>query len=52
MQFIDISDGSTFTSSSANVAVPPATTCFKIAYAGLYWGALIKTGIVEQTLEM
>ncbi|MFV8357101.1 T9SS type B sorting domain-containing protein [Flavobacterium sp. XS1P32] len=43
MQFIDIdSDASTFSSSSATLAVPPATTCFRIAYAGLYWGALIK----------
>jgi hypothetical protein len=45
MQFIDIdTDVTTFSSSSANLAVPPATTCFRIAYAGLYWGALIKTG--------
>ncbi len=45
MQLIDIDgDPTTFSSSSANLAVPPATTCFRIAYAGLYWGALIKTG--------
>ncbi|MFV8333189.1 T9SS type B sorting domain-containing protein [Flavobacterium sp. GSP14] len=43
MQFIDIdTDTNTFSSSSATLAVPPATTCFRIAYAGLYWGALIK----------
>ncbi|MFV8351881.1 T9SS type B sorting domain-containing protein [Flavobacterium sp. XS2P14] len=43
MQFIDIdTDLNTFSSSSATLAVPPATTCFRIAYAGLYWGALIK----------
>jgi hypothetical protein len=38
MQFIDIdTDTNTFSSSSATLAVPPATTCFRIAYAGLYW---------------
>ena len=43
MRFIDIdADPSTFSSSSADLAMPPATTCFRIAYAGLYWGALIK----------
>ncbi|OCB71456.1 gliding motility-associated C-terminal domain-containing protein [Flavobacterium glycines] len=45
MQYIDIdSDASTFNSSSADLAVPNTVDCFKIAYAGLYWGALIKTG--------
>jgi hypothetical protein len=34
MQFIDIdTDTNTFSSSSATI-VPPATTCFRIAYAG------------------
>lgn len=43
MQFIDIDgDASTFSSSSANLVVPPTVPCFRIAYAGLYWGALIK----------
>ncbi|MES2240765.1 MAG: T9SS type B sorting domain-containing protein [Bacteroidota bacterium] len=45
MKYIDIdTDASTFSSSSANLAVPSSVSCFKIAYAGLYWGALIKTG--------
>ncbi len=45
MQYIDIdSDPTTFSSSSANLAVPNTVSCFRIAYAGLYWGALIKTG--------
>ncbi|MEO5789038.1 MAG: adhesin, partial [Gelidibacter sp.] len=50
MQYIDIdSDGSTFSSSSADVQVPPykngsATTCYRVAYAGLYWGATLQSG--------
>ncbi len=45
MQYIDIDgDSSTFNSSSADLAVPNTVDCFRIAYAGLYWGALIKTG--------
>ena len=45
MQYIDIdNDPLTFNSSSADLTVPSSVECFKIAYAGLYWGALIKTG--------
>lgn len=50
MQYIDIdSDGSTFSSSSADIQVPPqrdgsATTCYRVAYAGLYWGATLQSG--------
>ncbi|TDE46609.1 T9SS type B sorting domain-containing protein [Flavobacterium rhamnosiphilum] len=34
-------DPSTFNSSSADLAIPNSS-CFKIRYAGLYWGAVIK----------
>lgn len=52
MKYIDIDgDAATFSSSSANLKVPPATTCFRIAYAGLYWGALIKTGDSRTDIE-
>jgi hypothetical protein len=44
MQYIDIDgDGSTFSSSSANLTIPNSG-CFKIAYAGLYWGAILQSG--------
>lgn len=36
------SDASTFNSSSADLAVPSTSGCYKIKYAGLYWGAVIK----------
>ncbi|WP_225036486.1 T9SS type B sorting domain-containing protein [Winogradskyella sp. SM1960] len=40
MQYIDIdSDGSTFSSSSADLTIPNPN-CYKIIYAGLYWGAV------------
>ncbi len=43
MQYIDIdSDAATFSSSSANLKMPATTSCFKIAYAGLYWGAILQ----------
>lgn len=43
MQYIDIdSDATTFSSSSANLKMPATTSCFKIAYAGLYWGAILQ----------
>jgi gliding motility-associated-like protein len=52
MQYIDIdSDASTFSSSSANLSVPSTVSCFKIAFAGLYWGALIKTGDSRTDIE-
>nr|WP_321222842.1 T9SS type B sorting domain-containing protein [uncultured Psychroserpens sp.] len=40
MQYIDIdSDGSTFSSSSADLDIPNPN-CYRIIYAGLYWGAV------------
>lgn len=50
MQYIDIDgDSSTFSSSSADLSVPPqkdgsATTCYRVAYAALYWGAMLQSG--------
>lgn len=50
MQYIDIDgDASTFSSSSADLSVPPqkdgsATTCYRVAYAALYWGAMLQNG--------
>ncbi|REG86235.1 T9SS type B sorting domain-containing protein [Winogradskyella sediminis] len=40
MTYIDIdSDGSTFSSSSADLTIPNPN-CYRIIYAGLYWGAV------------
>ncbi|SDB41714.1 gliding motility-associated C-terminal domain-containing protein [Flavobacteriaceae bacterium MAR_2010_188] len=50
MQYIDIDgDASTFSSSSANLLLQPQedgspTTCYRVAYAGLYWGAVLQSG--------
>lgn len=49
MKYVDIDgDASTFSSSSAVLTVPnsnaPAAACYKIAYAALYWSAIIKNG--------
>ena len=50
MQYIDIdSDASTFSSSSADLLMPDhadgsATTCYRVAYAALYWGAMLQNG--------
>ena len=50
MQYIDIdSDASTFSSSSANLLLSnhedgSATTCYRVAYAGLYWAAMLQSG--------
>ncbi|RSK38526.1 T9SS type B sorting domain-containing protein [Mangrovimonas spongiae] len=50
MQYIDIdSDASTFSSSSADLVLSPhedgsATTCYRVAYAALYWGAFLQDG--------
>lgn len=50
MQYIDIDgDGSTFCSSSADLILQPqedgsATTCYRVAYAALYWGAVLQSG--------
>ncbi|KFC60064.1 T9SS type B sorting domain-containing protein [Flavobacterium gilvum] len=49
MQYIDIDgDASTFSSSSADLVVPnqkngSPTTCYRITYAALYWGAMLKS---------
>ena len=50
MQYIDIdSDASTFSSSSADVVFQPhedgtPTECYAVAYAALYWGAMLQSG--------
>jgi gliding motility-associated-like protein len=50
MQYIDIDgDASTFSSSSADLLLSPhedgsATTCYRVAYAALYWGAILQSG--------
>ncbi|MFH6771670.1 beta strand repeat-containing protein, partial [Gaetbulibacter aestuarii] len=50
MQYIDIdSDASTFSSSSADIELPlepdgSITDCYRVAYAGLYWGAILQDG--------
>lgn len=50
MKYIDIDgDGSTFSSSSADLLVPKLkdgspTTCYRVSYAALYWGAMLQTG--------
>ncbi|TGD58628.1 T9SS type B sorting domain-containing protein [Flavobacterium humi] len=47
MEYIDIdSDPSTFSSSSANLVSPRpgGDNCYKIVYAGLYWGAILQSG--------
>ncbi|MBE0392147.1 T9SS type B sorting domain-containing protein [Flavobacterium sp. PL002] len=44
MNYIDIdSDGATFSSSSAKLTIPKPA-CYKIKYAGLYWGAILQSG--------
>ncbi|AUP81346.1 T9SS type B sorting domain-containing protein [Flavivirga eckloniae] len=41
MRYIDIdSDGSTFSSSSANLQINSPANCYQIVYAGLYWSAV------------
>ncbi|OUR91876.1 chromophore lyase [Flavobacteriales bacterium 34_180_T64] len=50
MQYIDIdSEASTFSSSSANLVLQPhedgtPTDCYAVAYAALYWGAVLQSG--------
>ncbi|MEY2869016.1 MAG: hypothetical protein RIR01_1496, partial [Bacteroidota bacterium] len=52
MKYIDIdSDASTFSSSSANLKLPSTTSCFKIAYAGLYWGAILQVPEVRTNIN-
>lgn len=49
MQYVDVdSDNSTFSSSSATLAVPTASReCYKIVYAGLYWAGIYSKGSVD-----
>ena len=50
MQYIDIdNDTTTFSSSSADLVLPlhddgTQTTCYRVAYAALYWGAILQEG--------
>ena len=50
MQYIDIDgDATTFSSSSADVVLQPhedgtPTECYRVAYAALYWGAVLQDG--------
>ncbi|MFI0431482.1 beta strand repeat-containing protein, partial [Mariniflexile sp. HMF6888] len=50
MQYIDVdSDASTFSSSAADLLLSDhedgsATTCYRVAYAALYWGAVLQSG--------
>jgi gliding motility-associated-like protein len=40
--YVDIdSDPTTFNSSSADLSVPSAESCYEIVYAGLYWSAVV-----------
>lgn len=56
MRYIDIdNDNSTFSSSSATLTVPKPA-CYKIVYAGLYWGSILqqndRTGIDKVKLKL
>jgi gliding motility-associated-like protein len=45
MKYVDIDgDATTFSSSSATLSIPNPG-CAKVRYAGLYWGALLQSGI-------
>ena len=50
MRYIDIdADPATFSSSSAQLMLPlhrdgTSTSCYRVAYAALYWGALLQSG--------
>lgn len=50
MKYIDIdSDATTFSSSSADLSVPTqingtSSTCYRVSYAALYWGAMLQSG--------
>ncbi|MFC4816300.1 T9SS type B sorting domain-containing protein [Flavobacterium sp. GCM10023249] len=58
MGFIDVdSDPSTFSSSSANLVIPPTSaSCYRIRYAGLYWAGILqsntRTGINQVKLKL
>ncbi|EJL59078.1 hypothetical protein, partial [Flavobacterium sp. CF136] len=51
MQYVDVdSDNSTFSSSSATLAVPTASReCYKIVYAGLYWAGIYSQASVNNS---
>lgn len=50
MQYVDIDgDATTFNSSSADVIIPKQkngtpSTCYRVAYAALYWSAMLQSG--------
>ena len=58
MQFIDVdTDATTFSSSSADLVIPPASaSCYRIRYAGLYWSGILqsntRTGINQVKLKL
>ncbi|WP_456315732.1 hypothetical protein, partial [Pseudomonas shirazensis] len=49
MQYVDVdNDNTTFSSSSANLAIPTSSReCYKIVYAGLYWAGIYSQGSVN-----
>jgi gliding motility-associated-like protein len=49
MQYIDVdSDSGTFSSSTANLAIPTASAeCYKVVYAGLYWSGIYSKASVD-----
>ncbi|MFH7016147.1 T9SS type B sorting domain-containing protein [Flavobacterium sp. FlaQc-47] len=56
MKYIDVdNDNTTFSSSSATLTVPKPA-CYKIVYAGLYWGAILqqndRTGIEKVKIKL
>lgn len=58
MGFVDVdSDASTFSSSSADLVIPPTSaSCYRIRYAGLYWAGILqnntRTGIDQVKLKL
>lgn len=58
MGFVDVdSDASTFSSSSADLIIPPTSaSCYRIRYAGLYWAGILqnntRTGIDQVKLKL
>ncbi|WMI64969.1 T9SS type B sorting domain-containing protein [Aestuariibaculum sp. YM273] len=57
MQYIDIDgDASTFSSSSADIVMPihedgSTTDCYRVAFAGLYWSAVLKSEEDRSNIE-
>jgi gliding motility-associated-like protein len=58
MGYVDVdSDASTFSSSSADLTIPPTSaSCYRIRYAGLYWAGILqsntRTGIDQVKLKL